>query len=225
MKKLGLESFKELLAKSNSVVVDARLPESFADGFIGEAISIYPDENFLPYLNDLIADEQEILFVADEEQIPEIDKIIRSAGMANVLGYLDGGFDTWKNSERAIDLLIAIDAAEFAMDCQFDEFYLVDVRPVEEFEKEHVEDAESIPLSDLVQILPQLEISQSFYVYGSTAAEAATAASVFKQYGFQRIRAVTAPYEDLKKTKVPFFVQKKKDKPGPPLPNAGPANR
>jgi rhodanese-related sulfurtransferase len=225
MKELGLESFKELLAKSTSAVVDTRLPETFANGFIGESVSIYPDENFLPYLNDLISDEQEILFVADEEQVPEIDKIIRGAGLTNVAGYLSGGFETWKNSERAVDLLIAIDAEEFAMDYQFDEFFLVDVRPQEEFEKEHVEDAESISLSDLVQILPQLETSQSFYVYGSTAAEAVTAASILKQYGFQRIRAVAAAYEDLKNTRVPFFVQKKKDKPGPPLPNAGPANR
>ena len=225
MKELSLDDFKAANAKNNSVIVDSRAPEIFSEGFIVESLSIFLDDNFLSRLHDLIADEQEIIFVCDEGQVAEIDKIVRGAGLTNLVGYLSGGFATWKNSERAVDVLIAIDADEFAMDYQFDEFYLVDVRPIEEFEKEHVEDAESIALTDLVQILAQLEASQSFYIYGSTAAEAVMAGSIFKQYGFQRIRVLTDAYSSLKSTRIPYFVQKKKDKPGPPLPNVGPANR
>ncbi len=220
-----MESFKQINAKSSSVIIDVRDPEVFCQGFIGESISIFPGDNFLVYINDLVSDEQQILFVADQDQLAALDKIIRGAGISNVAGYLGGGFDTWKNSERAIDLLIAIDAEEFALDYQFDEFFLVDVRAMEDFEKEHVEDAECIALSDLIQILPQLEISQSYYLYGQTRPEAVTAGSIFKQYGFQRVRVLLGEYEELKNTKIPFFVPKKKDKPGPPAPNVGPANR
>ena len=109
-------------------------------------------------------------------------------------------------------MLITIDAEEFKIDFQYDEFFLIDVRSKEDFAKDHAEDAENIVLNDLEQILIEFEAGDSYYVYANTITEAVTAGSIFKKIGFNRVRAVAADYESIKKSGIPLFEQKKKDK-------------
>jgi len=107
-------------------------------------------------------------------------------------------------------MLISIDADEFAIDYQFDEFYLVDIRDKEDFEKGHVEDAENISLIDLEPILIEMDTQDMYYLYGETAADAITAGSLLKRNGFQRIRPVAADYDAIKAAGIPLFAPKKK---------------
>ena len=71
----------------------------------------------------------------------EKESVVRLArvGFAQMSGYLDGGFETWKNSGEPIDLIINMDADEFAMDLPFDpKLKVVDVRRETEFADGHV---------------------------------------------------------------------------------------
>ncbi len=71
-------------------------------------------------------------------------------GFAQMKGYLQGGFETWKNSGEPIDLIVNIDADEFAMDLPFDpKLKVVDVRRETEFADGHVPAARNIPLETL----------------------------------------------------------------------------
>ncbi len=205
----------------NLLLIDTRSPEAFVDGYIKGSVSVFFDENFLTVLEDIVEDSHRIVFVSEESTIPAIEKVIKSTGMGNVEGFLQGGFDAWKNSGHKFDMIIGIDPDEFAMDYQFDEFYLLDTRPKEEFDKEHVEDAENIPLIDYVQVLDEMDIADSYYIYSATVAEAITAGSLFKRFGLERVRVVMADYESIKTANVPFYAAKKKGgnpsnlKPGP----------
>ena len=104
-----------------------------------------------------------------------------------------------------------------AMDYQYDEFYLVDTRSKADFAKEHVEDSENIALVDLEQIITALEEDHMYYVYGNSAKDAITAASIFKKNGIHRVRAVTADFAAIKAGKIPVFVQKKGANTNPPF--------
>src|SRR5579862_1671241 len=126
MQKFELEEFRELSSKS--MVVDLRKPEIFADGFIEKSVSIPYGQNFIGNLSELTSEETNILLVGESEDMPEAVEAVRLSGLSNVLGFLNGGFETWKEVGAKFDMLICIDPDEFAMDYQFDEFYLVDVR-------------------------------------------------------------------------------------------------
>jgi rhodanese-related sulfurtransferase len=210
MKLLELSEFKNLLG-ANYLVIDTRDSENFSEGFIEHSISVPFNENFISNVNDLVDEEQKILFVSSEETVALIMEAAKVAGLTNAEGILSGGWDAWKNSGEKIDLLILIDSDEFAMDYHYDEFYLLDVRPKVEFEKEHVEDAEHVALEDLQQLLLELETANSYYVYGNTLTDAVTAGSIFRQHGFNRVRVVATDYAALKNSKIPFYTQKKKD--------------
>lgn len=209
MNLLELSAF-ESAWDTGAIIVDTRKSLDFIEGFIEDSISVPFNETFLETFNNLVEPEDHILVIADEAEALEVDKTLRKSGFFNIKGYLQGGFTAWKEASKPIDLLITVDAEEFAIDYNFDEFYLVDVRDAEVFEEEHVEYAENLGLIDLNQLLPELETDQRYYVYGSTIEEAVSAGSMFKKYGLINVRAVAVPYAEIKTTNIPLVGKKKK---------------
>lgn len=208
---IELNRFTEL-QQNGCLIIDTRPAELFCEGHIVDALSVPFSDTFVTSITELTEQDQKIMLVAEETEIAAIEKRLKESGIDTIEGFLQGGFEAWKNNGHKMDMLIAIDADEFAMDYHYDEFYLVDVRTKEEFTKEHAEDAENIELSDLDQIILELDNTESYYVYAQTSNEAVTAGSIFKRAGFNRIRVVAASYSEIKSSGVPVFVQKTKDK-------------
>jgi len=209
MQSFELNEFKAL-DLSGYALVDTRKSEIFADGFIEESVSIPFNDDFIDSLQELISNDQKVILITDQSEIPSVVKAVKSSGMANVKGYLAGGYEAWGNANNKFDMLITIDTAEFAIDYQFDEFYLIDLRPKEDFEKGHVEDSENIALAYLEPLLVEMEAGDSYYLYGDTAAQAITAASLLKRNGFQRVRPVAADYKDIEAAGIAMYKPKKK---------------
>ena len=208
MKKLALEEFGKLMSDGH-LVVDTRISEVFCDGFIKESISIPFSENFIDLFQELIEDSQKVLILSDPDNIDSISKIFRLHVQENVTGYLEGGFETWNNSSRKIDMLIGVDPDEFAIDYNFDEFFLVDVRPADEYKAEHIEDSENIALIDLEQVLIDLDEPGNYYIYANSISEATTAGSIFKRNGFDRARIILSNYATLRESGIPIYKAKK----------------
>lgn len=209
MQELSLADFRQL-SSDGAIVIDCRGLEELSLGQVPGSVCVYFNETFFTRLAEVTDPDTNLLLVADAEQLPAIQKAVRSSGAGNIKGHLSGGFNTWADAALEIDILIFIEADELKMDYQFDEFYLIDVRNAEDFATERLEDAESIPLADLNQMLPDLESGNSYYVYGNTAFEAVTAGSLFKRNGFERLRIVADDYEKIKSVGIPLFAVKKK---------------
>lgn len=191
------------------LIIDTRKPEVFAEGFAQGAINIPFNELFTETLQYLPEEEAQILVIADEAEIPTVMRALKAAGIQGIEGYLNNGYNTWLDAGKLTDMLIAIEADEFKMDYQFDEFYLIDLRTADDFKTEHVEDAENIEMAELERTLTELSTEDSYYVYGETAQDAIIAASLFKRYGFERIRPIASNYTAVKESGIPVFVQKK----------------
>src|SRR5690349_17087667 len=116
MKPLSLAEFQKL--RDSHLVIDLRKPEEFAEGFIAESVSLAFDENFVKSLEAIAEDEQAFLLVADEKDIERISEVLKTEGVSNVTGYLQGGISSLSlpgQDENQIDMLITIEADEFAM--------------------------------------------------------------------------------------------------------------
>lgn len=210
MNAVNVDALK-LLDTEGYLVIDTRQPLVFADGFAEGAINIPYNENFTESLQYLPEDEAQILVVAEEAEIPTVMKALKAAGIQGIEGYLQNGYNTWIDAGKPTDMLIAIEADEFKMDYQFDEFYLIDLRTADEYAQSHAEDSENIEMAELERTLAELDIEESYYVYGSTAQDAVIAASIFRRYGFTRVRPVASNYDAVKDSGIPIFIQKKKD--------------
>jgi rhodanese-related sulfurtransferase len=118
-----------------------------------------------------------------------------------VIGYLEGGFENWKNSGESIDMIIDVEADELAMDLPFDPNILVlDVRKPTEFGDGHVKDAQNIPLIDMTDPLniANLEEEQNIYVHCAGGYRSVIAASILKRQGIHNLRNVLGGWAKIK---------------------------
>ncbi|WOC52307.1 hypothetical protein BPO_1660 [Bergeyella porcorum] len=95
--------------------MDTRPAADFHKAFIPNAINIGLKGDFAPWVGAMIVDTQQpILLVTEvgteEEAITRLSRV----GFDNVIGYLDGGFETWKNAGKEIDEIKRISPEEFA---------------------------------------------------------------------------------------------------------------
>src|SRR5690606_27727309 len=110
---LSPEAFEAAANETGALVLDTRDPQTFANGFIPNSINIGIDGNFAPWIGALVPDiKQEILIVAEPGREEEVVTRLSRVGYDYSIGYLDGGFDAWKNAAKDIDTIRSISAEE-----------------------------------------------------------------------------------------------------------------
>ena len=213
MNLLSIEETKTIIA-DGAWVIDSRPSDVFVLGLVPRSIHIPNTDDFLEYAELVLEPEMKLVLLAESGQEAAISRNLLKTGFANVVGILDGGYDEWTKAEGTKDLIIDITPEEFELDFNFDEFYLIDLRTEDQYEEEHFEYAENLPLSELEEAIPDLNPDVTYYLYGNTFEDVAFAASLFKRGGFHKLRAVNEGYEALKSTNIPV-IKKKKTKSDP----------
>src|SRR5882724_2833261 len=151
LKPLDIPEFRKFMEEEDAIVLDTRMATTFLQGFIPGAISIGLDGRFAEWAGSLLPFDKSIILVTFPGE--EKESVVRLArvGFDKMKGYLDGGFEKWKEKGGAIDLIIDVETDELAMDIPFDEnMVVVDVRREAEFADGHIKDAINLPLNDLM---------------------------------------------------------------------------
>ena len=123
-------------------------------------------------------------------------------GFAEIQGYLKGGFETWKNAGEPIDLIVNIDAEEFAMDLPFDpKLVVVDVRRETEFADGHVTAARNIPLETLTDpgTMAEFNDNDNIYIHCAGGYRSIIASSLFKRQGIHNLHNIAGGWNEIKK--------------------------
>jgi rhodanese-related sulfurtransferase len=194
-----------------AVVFDARSEEEFLNSFIPGAVFIGPLESNWEIATSLFDKKTPLIFVLPAKK-KKID--FANADSWNLQGFLDGGYAEYIPGKKEIDLLIEIEADEFAMDIPFDPNMLIlDVRDPEVFEKEHVKNALNIPLSDMgdIALIADFEDDQNIYIYGEDEVQGIMAASLIKRQGYNNLRHVRGGWQEIKKEKSISFKKASKN--------------
>jgi glyoxylase-like metal-dependent hydrolase (beta-lactamase superfamily II)/rhodanese-related sulfurtransferase len=202
LKPLTLEAFKELIKNDDTICLDTRLSNEFADGFVPGAISIGLDGRFAEWAGSLLPFDKPFVLVTEPGK--EKESVVRLArvGFDQMCGYLEGGFETWKNSGEQIDLIINIDADEFAMDLPYDpKMKIVDVRRETEFGDGHVAGAVNIPLETLTDpgLMADYDDSDNIYIHCASGYRSVIAASLFKRQGIHNLHNIVGGWDEIKK--------------------------
>jgi rhodanese-related sulfurtransferase len=207
---LSIEKTRSLIAEG-AWIIDARPSAIFVQGMIPRSVHVPHTADFARYLELLIEPDIPLVLVAEPDQQNAIAKDLIRTGFANLIGIVDGGYDAWLAAGGQSDLIIDINAEEFELDFEYDEFYLIDLRADDQYEESHLEYAESLPLEGVEEAIPDLSPDMMYYFYGESFEDAAFAAALFKRDGFHKLRVVSEGYEALKKTKIPQAKKKKKN--------------
>ncbi|PZP47235.1 MAG: MBL fold metallo-hydrolase [Pseudopedobacter saltans] len=194
MKAFSVTDFKEKIKDKDIIILDTRPQEIFTEGFVPGSIFIGLDGRFAEWAGSLLPFDKPIILVTEPGN--EKETIIRLArvGFDKIEGYLDGGYDAWKNAGERSDLIISIPAEELAMDYHFDEdIIIVDVRNEREYGDQHVKRAVNFPLNKLVDpaaYLSDIDDMFNLYIHCAGGYRSVIASSIIKRQGFHNLRNV-----------------------------------
>lgn len=199
---LSPEAFEAAAAETNAIIIDTRAAQIFKDGFVPGSINIGIDGSFAIWAGTVIPDvTTPLLIVADEGR--EEETIIRLArvGFDNTLGYLKGGVDAWKDTNKQIDWITSIEASTLATVMHDEEgMTILDVRKKSEFESEHIVDAINVPLDYYKDALTKLDNSQYYYVHCAGGYRSMTFISAMKRLGWKKFIDINGGFGAIKET-------------------------
>lgn len=200
LKPLPVQEFRELI-KKHFVILDTRNSTEFPNGFVPDSISIGLDGRFAEWAGSLLPFDQPIILITDPGKERETLVRLARVGYDKVTGYLEGGFEAWKNAGEEIDMIINIEADELAMDLPFDDRLLVlDVRREAEFADGHINGAVNLPLNEFTDPgnMANLQDTHNIYVHCGGGYRSVIASSLLKRQGFNNLRNVSGGWDKIK---------------------------
>ncbi len=187
---LPVDRFKKLM-ENDVIILDTRNATVFTQGFIPGSISIGLEGRFAEWAGSLLPFDAPIALVTDPGKEKETIVRLARVGFSTVKGFLEGGFEAWRNAGEPIDIIIDVEADELMMDIPHDDkLVVVDVRRPTEFADGHLKDAQNLPLNDMMDpaTMANLEEDQNLYVHCAGGYRSVIAASLLKRQGIHNIR-------------------------------------
>ena len=122
-------------------------------------------------------------------------------GFDNVLGYLEGGFDSWKKSNEKIDYINSISAFNLKKIIN-NKLSLLDVRKNSETKNGFLTDAINIPLNDIDLHISKLNKLSTHYVHCAGGYRSMIACSILKKSGIDNLFDISGGFSEIKKVKL-----------------------
>lgn len=197
---LSPDAFEAAANETGALILDTRKPQDFAKGFIPNSINIGIDGGFAPWVGALITDiKQEILLITEPGREEEVVTRLARVGYDNTLGYLNGGFEAWKSNGKETDSIDSISATEFA-EINNPDIAILDVRKPSEFEAEHIDGAENVPLDYINETFGELNKNQKYYIHCAGGYRSMIFASILKARGFENVVDIQGGFKAIQET-------------------------
>lgn len=185
---LSAAAFEAAANETGAVVLDTRPAQIFNKGFIPNAINIGLKGDFAPWVGALIPDvKQELLLVTEIGEEEETILRLARVGYDNVIGYLEGGIETWKTAGQELDTITSITAGALADKLQKENVLVIDVRRSSEFAAEHIDGAKSIPLDAISELMAAFPKDETMYIHCAGGYRSMIAASILKSRGYDNL--------------------------------------
>lgn len=210
---LSPNDFETAAEETGALILDTRPAADFHKGFVPNAVNIGLKGDFAPWVGAMIVDvKQPLLLVTEPGTEQEAITRLSRVGFDNVIGYLDGSFESWKNSGKEVDEIKRISPEEFADHFNTDS-KVIDVRKPTEYAAEHVNDAYSKPLDAISEWAGTVDEKEHFFLHCAGGYRSMIAASILNSRGIRNFTEVEGGFNGIKKTgKVPttdFICQSK----------------
>ena len=186
----------ESMMKDGALVVDARSVAAFGGFHIPGAVNIGLEKGLANWVGMVVDPGSDIILVVDDrEDYDTMRTELHRIGYDAIFGYLRGGINSWLMSGRPVESLPQISARELRdMADKGADFQLADVRTPDEFAAGRVENALSVPLTEVLEGKPDLDPAREVLVMCLSGYRSNIAASWLKSHGFGNVRSVAGGF-------------------------------
>lgn len=200
LKKLSVQEIKTAM-REDAILLDTRTADEFTTGFIPGSIFVGLEGRFAEWAATILDFQKPLVLVTapgkEEESVIRLSRV----GFEKMEGVLEGGFESWRNADEPIDMIVNVEADEMLMDIPHDpNLVVLDVRKETEYGEGHVEDAVNLPLHEMVDVaqLAQFEDTQNLYVHCQGGYRSVIGASLLKRQGVHNLRNVVGGWNAIK---------------------------
>jgi hydroxyacylglutathione hydrolase len=204
MRAIKVTDFEAVVEETGALILDTRKNGRFAKGFIPQSINIGIEGDFAPWVGALVGDvKQPIILVTEigweEESVTRLSRV----GFDNLIGHLDGGFESWEKATKEIDTVNRITAEEFSKEVEIGDSTIIDIRKDTEYSAEHVEEAFSKPLANINDWSKDIDPKEPFFLHCAGGYRSMIAASILQARGFRNFKEVEGGFNAIAKTELP----------------------
>jgi rhodanese-related sulfurtransferase len=198
---LSPEGFEAAANETSALILDTRDPQTFAAGFVPNSINIGIDGSFAPWVGAMIPDiKQEILLVTDEGREEEVITRLARVGYDFTIGYLNGGFASWKSAGKEFDQIESIEPAEAFKRVQAGEGEIIDVRKNSEYLSEHVIDVENAPLDFINDSMLKIDKNKTYFVHCAGGYRSMIFNSTLRARGYDNLIDIKGGFKAIKES-------------------------
>ena len=194
---LDFKNFKSLSIENNTIILDVRNQNDFKTGFVPNSIFIGLNGGFAPWVGSVLKDiNTKILLVCDDGREQEAIMRLSRVGFDNCIGFLNGGFKTWKDSGNSIDTIDSISASGLE-DFIDQDVEILDVRQLGERNNGRLKKSVHMPLGLIDVKNDHLNKLNKYYIHCAGGYRSMIACSVLKKQGFKNLIDVDGGFESI----------------------------
>lgn len=195
-------AFETAANETGALMLDVRAASVFAEGFIPNSINIGLEGSFAPWVGAMIPDiKQEILLICEPGTEEEVVTRLSRVGYDYVIGYLNGGFESWRKAGKEVDTIKTISADALAdLLAKDPSLHILDVRKNSEFLSEHIADAENMPLDFINDAMNMIDRNKTYYVHCAGGYRSMIFNATMKARGFDNMVDIAGGFKAIKET-------------------------
>ena len=199
---LDYDSFSLLMKEEDILILDTRNANSFAEAHIPGSLFVGLEGQFAPWVGGVIPNiNQKLILVIEDGKEEETVRRLARVGYDHVLGYLEGGLETWLSNDQLTSSIPRISAEELLPIYQ-DNGAIIDVRKPSEFEAEHIENLPNLPLDFIEENISEYPKGQKLILHCAGGYRSMIAASILQMKGYE-VSDVVGGYGAISKTAIP----------------------
>ena len=183
--------------KENVTILDVRSVEDFSSSHIPGSIFIGLDGRFAPWVGEILEDvSKKLILIAPEGREKEAIIRLSRVGFDNVIGYLEGGINSWIKNGGIINKVLNESASKFSTIGNNKD--ILDVRSKNEHKSESLLNSINIPLIDLSKSIDKVSFEKTFYVHCKGGYRSMIAASILLANGISNFSNIPGGYDKIK---------------------------
>ena len=173
-------------ASEGGIVVDTRPPPSFGSGYIKDSYNISMSRLgmagwVLPY------DKPILLVLGNLSELNDTVTGLARIGYDNIVGYLKPSMVSWYLTARPVERLGIMTTPELKEKLDKEEWTVLDVRSIEEYESGHIEGSINIYTGLLPQNLDKIPRDKPIAVICKSGTRSGFGCSILRRHGFENI--------------------------------------
>ncbi|WP_299358744.1 MBL fold metallo-hydrolase [uncultured Paracoccus sp.] len=180
-------------AADGAQILDVRDMMDFGAGHVPGSLNIGARPELSVWAGWLLDPEKPIhLVLHDDNDLPEVLRLLWRTGFTDFGGYLAGGMAAWREAGQEFAQIPQVSVHELR---DAKELTPLDVRKPDEWDAGHVPGAQHAFLGELPETLSDLDRSAPYATYCASGFRASIAASLLKKSGFERVRNVPGSWK------------------------------